>query len=194
MTAAVPLGDVVRGPDRPAVRPHPVAVLVGPMGAGKTTVGRELARLLRVAFIDSDAAIERSAGVTVPQLFARGGEAPFRALEAETVSRLLATHRGVLALGGGAPVTPAVRDALAGHLVVRLRIDADRVLARIGDSDRPLLAGADPAGRWREIAAARDSAYAAVAVWDVDTSHHDAGQLAAGLARRIQRLVENPAP
>lgn len=170
---------------------RPAAVLVGPPGAGKTTVGRLVARGLGLHFLDSDAAVEHASGRSVPQIFASEGEAAFRTLERATVAGLLRTHRGVLALGGGAALDPGTREALRGHVVVLLDVDVDRAVARVaGSGERPLLAG-DPVGRMSALQTERRPVYEAVATLRVDTSHRTAAEVADDL---IQRLATGRAP
>lgn len=115
-------------------------VLVGFMGAGKTTVGRLLAASLGVPFVDADEAIVASRQLSVPAIFEGYGEAGFRRIEADVVSSLLNGDEVVLALGGGALGTPAVREALAWHRVVLLDVPLEVALGRVGrDSSRPML-------------------------------------------------------
>ena len=138
--------------------------LVGMMGAGKSTVGPALAQRLGRRFVDSDAEIERECRAPVAEIFARDGEAAFRARERALVARLCA-EPVVAALGGGAVAQPGVAEtaARAGTLVW-LRARPETLLARLGDAAaRPLLAGlAGPArlARLRELCAAREAAYA----------------------------------
>ncbi|HEY1642407.1 MAG TPA: shikimate kinase [Streptosporangiaceae bacterium] len=136
-------------------------VLVGFMGAGKSTVGRQLARTLGLPFTDADQAIEEQAGQPIREIFATAGEEAFRDLEREVITGLLtAPEDAVLALGGGAVETAAIRAALAGHQVVFLQISLDEALARVGhDTGRPLLGDPDLAG----LFARRQDRYAAVA-------------------------------
>jgi shikimate kinase len=117
-----------------------VIVLIGFMGAGKTTVGRLLAQHLLTPFIDSDQVIEASEGMAVREIFATRGEAEFRRIEAATIRRLLAGPDVVLALGGGALTTLEVRAALAGHQVVLLDVAFEEALERVAsDPGRPML-------------------------------------------------------
>lgn len=119
-------------------------VLVGFMGAGKTTVGRLLARRLGLPFADSDHVIEERAGRPVAQIFASDGEAAFRELERNVVLDLLAGPDAVLALGGGAVQDPVTRAAVAARTAVHLEVGEPQVRARVGgDPRRPLLAGSD---------------------------------------------------
>jgi shikimate dehydrogenase len=134
----------------------PKVVLIGFMGAGKTTVGRLLAARLGMAFIDADEAIVAAAGRSIAQIFDADGEAGFRELEAATIADLLTAAPAVIALGGGAVTTEAVRKALARHQVVLLDISLADALTRVGaDPGRPMLARADLA----EVYAARQQAY-----------------------------------
>jgi shikimate kinase len=120
----------------------PIAVLVGPPGAGKTTVGRALAASLGVAFRDTDADVEKAAGTTVADIFITHGEEHFRELEREAVRTALAEHEGVLALGGGAVLDAGTRSRLAGHRVVFLSVGLTDAAARVGmNQARPLLLG-----------------------------------------------------
>ncbi len=115
-------------------------VLIGFMGAGKTTVGRLLASRLLMPFVDSDQVIEDTEGLSVADIFDGYGEAGFRRVEAETITRLLAGPEVVLALGGGALGSAEVRAALAGHRVVLLDVALPEALERVAsDPARPML-------------------------------------------------------
>lgn len=161
----------------------PRAVLIGPMAAGKTSVGRALARRWAVEFADLDDAIIERAGRSIPEIFAAGGEAAFRAAEAEALSAMLCAHRGVLSLGGGAPLAEGAATALRGHRVVLLEIDERTAAGRLhGGRGRPLLSGSDPLGRWREISSARLPRYRELAAVSVDARH--------GSADHVARLIE----
>ena len=141
-------------------------VLVGFMGAGKSTVGRSLADRLGLPFLDSDTVIEERAGRSIAQVFASDGESAFRALEAATIADLLDGPSAVLSLGGGACGNPTTRGRLAGHTVVHLEVSFDQALARVGaDPRRPVLAAPDLADRY----AARQADYARVATVTVRT-------------------------
>lgn len=135
-------------------------VLIGFMGAGKSTVGRALARRLNLPFVDSDQVIERSVGLSIPDIFEGYGEAGFREIEAQTIGEQLAGPHGVVALGAGAVTTEAVRGHLVGHDAVLLDISLPDSLSRIGgDPGRPMLRRPDLA----EIFAARQVLYRDVA-------------------------------
>jgi shikimate kinase len=121
-----------------------VLVLVGFMGAGKTTVGRLLAGGLGVPFLDSDHVIEARAGRPIPEIFATDGEPAFRALEHEVIASLLRGPDVVLALGGGAAEHEETRKLLASVPVAFLRIGYREAMARVGgDDNRPMLARPD---------------------------------------------------
>src|ERR1700753_1605844 len=121
----------------------PKAVLVGLPGSGKSTIGRRLAKALDVSMLDTDAGIEERTGRRIPRLFSPDGEEEFRRIEEDVIRAALASHDGVLSLGGGAVTTPGVRAALAGHTVIYLEISAIEGVRRTGGSNvRPLLAGA----------------------------------------------------
>ncbi|MCR2785680.1 MULTISPECIES: shikimate kinase [unclassified Microbacterium] len=149
-------------------------VLIGPMGAGKTSVGRRVAKRLGMPFADTDAAVVRDHGA-IEQIFADYGEPHFRALEREAVHRALAAG-GVVALGGGAVVHPDTRTELAGHRVVLLTVDPETIAARLRSSSRrvtsrPLLQGDDAIAQWQAIYQARRTLYESTADVTFDTSH-----------------------
>jgi len=147
----------------------PRAVLVGPMGAGKTTVGAILADSWGVALRDTDADVEAAEGRSVSDIFVDSGEAAFRALEAVAVAEALATHDGVLALGGGAVLDPHTRELLAGHTVVFLRVGLSDAVNRVGlGVGRPLLLG-NVRSRVKALLDERAPLYEAVATIAVDT-------------------------
>lgn len=143
-------------------------VLIGPMGAGKTSVGRKVARALGRPFYDSDAAIVRSHG-PIETLFAELGERRFRELERDAVVDGLAAG-GVVSLGGGAVLHPDTRADLAGHLVVLLTVSPRVVAGRVRDSTRPLLQGDDAIERWTAILRERLPLYEELADVTFDTS------------------------
>lgn len=149
--------------------------LVGLMGVGKSTVGRRLARRLGLPFADGDIEIEAAAGMTVSDIFARLGEAEFRAGEARVMKRLLEGSRMVLATGGGAILNPDTRAALKTRAVtVWMRADLETVAQRVQRRDtRPLLRGRDPLEALTALAEARYPYYGAADVTvDVATGAH----------------------
>lgn len=161
---------------------RPVAVVVGPPGSGKTVTGRALAELLGVPFHDTDEAIVRNVGRSIADLFVEDGEAAFRALERVEVARALAEERGVVALGGGAPVQPGAAELLAGHTVVFLDVGIADASKRIGfDQSRPLLA-VNPRASWVAMMNVRRAVYEAVATVRADTAGRTPEQVAAEVA------------
>lgn len=164
----------------------PRVVLVGPMGAGKSTVGGLVAETWRVGVRDTDADVEAAAGATVSDLFVERGEQHFRALERDAVRRALAEHDGVLALGGGAVLSEETRDLLRGHTVVFLDVDLADAAKRVGlGTGRPLLLG-NVRGTLRTLLAERRPLYLAVATHRVDTS----GRSPQEVAEEVLTLVE----
>jgi len=137
-------------------------VLVGMMGAGKSSVGRKLAGRLALAFVDADTEIEAAAGMSIPDIFETRGEAEFRAGETRVIARLLENGPQVLATGGGAFMNPETRAAIrAIGISVWLRADFDVLLKRIKRrSDRPLLKTQDPAATLRSLIEQRYPVYA----------------------------------
>jgi shikimate kinase len=148
---------------------RPRAVLVGPPGSGKSTVGPMLADRWGVEFRDTDQDIAASAGMSVSDIFVQQGEEQFRSLERRAVATGLAEHRGVLALGGGAVISDQVRSMLAGQTVVHLDVRLAAAMQRLGmNRSRPLLVG-NVRGRWQQLADERRPLYAAVATVVVET-------------------------
>lgn len=143
-------------------------VLIGPMGAGKTSVGRRVAKALGRPFFDTDIAVAREHGA-IEGIFIEHGEDYFRALERAAVCDGLATG-GVVSLGGGAVLDADTQVDLAGHRVVLLTVEPRVVAGRVRESARPLLQGEDPVQRWSEIYAARRPIYEKLADLTIDTS------------------------
>lgn len=138
--------ETLQQPAGQALRLTRPLVLVGLMGAGKTSVGKRLAQLLGVGFVDSDAEIERAAGMTIPEIFAHLGEPAFRDGERRVIARLMTERPGVLATGGGAFIEPRTREAIrAGATSVWLRAELGLLWDRVRDRPgRPLLQAPDP--------------------------------------------------
>jgi shikimate kinase len=138
-------------------------VLVGMMGVGKSSIGRRLAARLGVPFVDADAEIEKAAGMSIADIFARHGEADFRSGEARVIARLLDGGPQVLATGGGAVMNADTRAAIkAKGVSIWLSAEFDVLMRRINKrkNDRPLLQTADPAATLRELLVAREPVYA----------------------------------
>jgi shikimate kinase len=147
----------------------PIAVIVGPPGAGKSTVGPMLAEALGVGFRDTDADIVALAGKPISDIFIDDGEAHFRELESKALADALTSHDGVLALGGGVVMAAANRQMLAGHAVVYLSVGLSDAIKRVGlDSGRPLLS-VNPRATMRFLLDQRRPLYEEVATVTVDT-------------------------
>lgn len=181
----------------------PRVVLVGPPGAGKTTVGLALASRWQLAARDTDSDVEAAAGKPVSDIFVEDGEERFRALEHEAVARALTDHDGVLALGGGAVLHPATQEALAayragGGVVVFLDVSLAHAAPRVGfNQSRPLLLG-NPRARWKELMDQRRPVYQDVATIAVLTDGLTPEQVAERIesqlaALRTQRLATTQA-
>jgi len=154
------LSTAAAGPVGSLTRP---VVLVGLMGAGKTTVGRRLAARLGVHFVDSDEAVEDAARMSVAEIFETMGEAAFREGERKVIARLLTEAPQIVATGGGAWMNAETRDEIraCGAVVVWLRADLDVLVERVGRrGGRPLLAGGDPKEILARLMAQRDPVYA----------------------------------
>jgi shikimate kinase len=175
----------------PALRTHTL-VLVGMMGAGKSSVGKRLAQTLDLPFKDADEEIERAAGLSIPDIFTLRGEAEFREGERRVIARLLDDAPHVLATGGGAFVNADTRALMRAKSAVTIWLKADpEVLARrVGRKDnRPLLRGKDPREVLTELLAAREPAYsqADVIVESNDGPHqHTVDAILAALKARLQ--------
>lgn len=161
--------------------------LVGLMGAGKTSVGRMLARRLDMKFFDADAEIERITGVKIPVIFEIEGESGFRSREEKMIEQLTAMNGIVLATGGGAVISEANRHFLKSRgRVIYLRAAPEDLWRRTRrDRNRPLLQTADPLGKLRSLHEQRDPLYQEAAHLIVDTG----SQSVAHLTSRIQQLL-----
>ena len=155
-------------------------VLVGAPGAGKSTVGAELAGLLGKSFTDVDARIEEVVGKPVAEIFADDGEARFRAREESATLELLETGQ-VVSLGGGAVMNPRIREALAGHDVIWLEVSIQQASRRIGLNVAPWPLG-NLRGRLIKLLRERTPVYEAVSTTRVDTDRRDPGEIAVELA------------
>ena len=165
----------------------PRVVLVGPMGAGKTTVGQLLATRWGVQVRDTDADIVAAQGKEISEIFVDDGEAAFRAPERDAVARALAEHDGVLSLGGGAVLDEGTRDLLAGHTVVFLRVGLTDAVKRVGlGTSRPLLLG-NVRGRIKTLLDERTPVYESVATHTVDTDGRTPDEVAAEIEELVGR-------
>lgn len=157
---------------------RPAAVLIGPPGSGKSTVGPLLAERLGVTFRDTDADVEARTGQTVADIFVTEGEERFRELEHEAVAAALTTHDGVLSLGGGAVMADATRELLAGQEVVYLEVAFPIVVKRAGiDASRPLLIG-NPRAQLKRLLDQRVPVYEATGTHTVNTDHRSPAEVA----------------
>jgi shikimate kinase len=153
-----------------------LVVLVGMMGAGKSTIGRRLAARLHLRFVDADAEIEAAhAGMTIPEIFASYGEPYFRDGEARVIARLIDGGPAVLATGGGAFMREDTRRRIHDKAVsIWLKADAEIILRRVKRrADRPLLQTADPAATIDRLIAEREPVYghADMTIWSRDVPH-----------------------
>lgn len=163
-TRSPPPAEATAPPPEPVPLPRLARslVLVGLMGAGKTSVGKRLAALLGVPFADSDHEIVEAAGMTIPEIFETLGEPAFRDGERRVIARLLGEQPRVLATGGGAFVEPRTRAEIKAHATsVWLRADVDVLWDRVRDRPgRPLLQTANPRATLADLAARRAPSYA----------------------------------
>lgn len=163
-------------------------VLIGPMGVGKSTVGRLVAERLGLPFIDGDAAVVAHDGREIRDIFVDEGEPYFRALERDLTLGLLADQSGVLAVGGGAPMNPDVAAALEGLPVVFLDVGIADAAKRIGfDTARPLLA-VNPRASWIRMMNERRETYERLARWRVDTVGREAEDVANEIAGLLSEV------
>lgn len=162
--------------------------LVGPMGAGKSTIGKRLAKSLNKAFKDSDYEIESSTGVDIATIFDFEGEDGFRNREQKTIDELSAEKNIVLATGGGAILSEINRRHLKSRgTVIYLRTSVEQQLARTRhDRNRPLLATEDPKARLTELMQVREPLYMAIADFIVDTDRRHSSQVVKDIQNKLQ--------
>jgi len=166
-------------------------ILVGPMGAGKSTVGRRLANLLGREFVDSDREIEQRTGVDIPTIFEFEQETGFRDREAAVIEELTGRDGIVLATGGGAVLRPENRRHMkARGFVIYLRTSVDEQLRRTAhDRNRPLLQTPDPRSRLEALLSERDPLYTEIADLVVDTDRGQARSLAQRIVKRLRQAL-----
>lgn len=166
---------------------RPRAVIVGVPGAGKTSVGRSLARSWQVDFRDTDADVEVLAGKSVSDIFVDDGEPRFRELEKDAVAHALTEHEGVLALGGGAILDDSTRALLADHVVVWLNVGLADATKRVGlSSARPLLLG-NVRGTMLRLMQEREPFYREVATISIETDGRDIADIVAEVKSELAR-------
>jgi shikimate kinase len=161
--------------------------LIGPMGSGKTAVGKQLARLLELTFYDSDVEIERRTGVDIPYIFEKEGETGFREREREVIDSLTQLEDVVIATGGGAVLLPENRERLAARgTVVFLDTTIEQQIERTRKTrHRPLLAGTDRRAKLEELAQVRDPLYRSIAAVTIRTDGRAPASVAAEIARAL---------
>jgi shikimate kinase len=165
----------------------PNLVLVGPMGAGKSSIGRRLAGRLGLRFVDADRRLEELTGATVPVIFDFEGEAGFRARESQLLAELCADRGQLIATGGGAVLADGNRATLReGGFVVYLQVGVDTQMRRLSrDTQRPLLAGADRRGKLEQLARQRGPLYEQVADLVFNCDRLSVGQAVTQLAEAL---------
>lgn len=161
--------------------------LIGPMGAGKSTIGRQLARALRAQFFDSDHVIEERTGAGIPLIFELEGESGFRAREKAVIDELTQRQGVVLATGGGAVLDPENRARLAARgRVIYLQTSVEQQLARTArDRNRPLLQTQDPRARLEELLRVRDPLYRETAHLTINTNGRRVGAVVKEILDRL---------
>jgi shikimate kinase len=167
----------------------PRAVIVGPPGSGKSTIGPLLAERLGVSFRDSDEDIVEQAGKPISDVFTEEGEPAFRAQEEQAIAKALAEHEGVLSVGGGAVLSAATRAAFAGQTVVFLNVGMAAGLRRVGLSTaRPLLAGINPRATYKSLLDARLPFYREVATVEIDTDERTPSEVVEAVTALLDSL------
>jgi len=190
--AAIPADAIRAALDRRSV------VLVGMMGVGKSSIGRRLAGRLGIPFVDADAEIEKAAGMSISDIFARDGEAYFRSGEARVIARLLDSGPQVLATGGGAFMNEATRAAIKTKGVsIWLSAEFDVLMRRIAKrkNERPMLQTDDPEETLRQLIAVRDPVYALadLTVQSREVPHDSiVAEIAAALTGFLNVAAESP--
>jgi shikimate kinase len=161
-------------------------VLIGPPGSGKTTVGRALVALLGDGLHDTDQAIESQQGRSISDIFLDDGELRFRELERAEVAASLASHGGILSLGGGAVMDPTTAAALIGHTVVFLDVGIADAAKRVGfNNSRPLLS-INPRAQWTRMMDLRRPTYERLATFTILTTGRPPQDIAAEIVQRLE--------
>ncbi|MGW5417192.1 shikimate kinase [Actinomadura geliboluensis] len=165
---------------------RPKAVIIGPPGSGKTTIGGALADRLGVALRDTDADVEAAAGKPIGEIFIDDGEDRFRELERAAAAAALAEHPGVVALGGGAVLAAETQELLGGHTVVYLKVGLSEAIKRVGlASARPLLV-LNPRSQMRKLLAERLPIYERLGTVTVDTDGREPAEIVEEIAKGLE--------
>ncbi|HEY3292496.1 MAG TPA: shikimate kinase [Candidatus Nanopelagicaceae bacterium] len=165
----------------------PRVVLIGPPGAGKTSIGRSLAKAMGVDFADTDSLIEVDQGKTVSQIFVDDGEPAFREIEERICLASLSQLQGVLSLGGGAVLTPSIAEAVrsSGSNVIFLDVSLAVAAPRIGfNRDRPLLLN-NPRQQWQRLMDARRPVYESLATQVIDVESRSVNQVVKEILEKV---------
>ena len=163
-------------------------VLIGPPGAGKSTIGKALAKEIATEFIDSDSEIERITGKKISDIFVEEGEAVFRKTEVEIVTALLDGFEGVIALGGGAPINTQIQEALTGvdFPVIFIDVSISQAANRIGfNKDRPLLL-INPRQQWMNLMSERRPIYEKLASQTVNSDSQKPHEVAKLISEKLK--------
>ncbi|MFM9015808.1 MAG: shikimate kinase [Candidatus Nanopelagicus sp.] len=166
-------------------------VLIGPPGAGKTSIGKALSKELNLPFVDSDAEIEKLIGKKISEIFVEEGEESFRKVEVKVVKNLLSEFKGVIALGGGAPINLDIQDLLskANYPVIFVDVSIAQAANRIGfNKDRPLLL-INPRQQWLSLMSERRPIYEKIATSTVSSDNHKPSEVAKIISEKIESKI-----
>lgn len=166
-------------------------VLIGPPGAGKTSIGKALSKELNLPFVDSDAEIEKLIGKKISEIFVEEGEESFRKVEVKVVKDLLSEFKGVIALGGGAPINLDIQDLLskANYPVIFVDVSIAQAANRIGfNKDRPLLL-INPRQQWLSLMSERRPIYEKIATSTVSSDNHKPSEVAKIISEKIESKI-----